>query len=142
MRRLVTGVDGTGRSCVVEEADLAFPEAMPGIGLETMCATTESPPPPRPEGHAGFLDLGIAPGLVRWMVLEYGPGMTFDLHHTDTLDFDIVLAGSVELTLDDGVHELRPGDCVVMTGVDHGWRAGRDGCRLSVVAIGTPPPSS
>lgn len=70
------------------------------------------------------------------MIIEYGPGVTFPMHHTDTVDFDIVLSGSVELILDDGVHRLASGDSVVVTGVDHGWRAGPDGCRLSVVAIG------
>jgi hypothetical protein len=62
------------------------------------------------------------------------------MHHTDTLDFDIVLAGSVELLLDDGAHPLGPGDCVVVSGVDHAWSTGSDGCSLSIVTVGTPPP--
>ena len=61
------------------------------------------------------------------------------MHHTDTLDFDLILDGSVELILDDGTHLLRAGDCVVMTGVDHGWRASSDGCTTAALALGTPP---
>ena len=62
------------------------------------------------------------------------------MHHTDTIDYDIVLAGSVELILDDGAHLLGPGDCVVITGVDHAWRAGPDGVILSVALIGSTRP--
>jgi quercetin dioxygenase-like cupin family protein len=62
------------------------------------------------------------------------------MHHTDTVDIDIVLDGSIELTLDDGVHVLQAGDGAVIRGVDHAWRAGSEGARLSVIFIGTPPP--
>jgi quercetin dioxygenase-like cupin family protein len=140
MRQLVTGLDPSGGSCVVDERDLALGEALPGIRVDVVFDTRENPPPSRPPGRGEFLDLGVAPGLTRWMVIEFEPGGSVAAHHTDTVDFDTVLAGSIDLTLDDGVHALAPGDCVVMNGVDHAWRAGPDGCRLSVVAIGTPPP--
>jgi hypothetical protein len=63
------------------------------------------------------------------------------MHQTDTLDFDLVVAGSMDLVLDDGPHHLGVNDCVVVTGVDHAWRAGPDGCTLSVFLLGTPPPT-
>jgi quercetin dioxygenase-like cupin family protein len=140
VRRIVTGLDSAGRSCAVKDGEFTFVAGMAGIGLNTVFKTSQTPPPARPEGNADLLDLGVAPGLARWMVVEYEPGLAFPMHHTDTIDFDIVLSGSIELTLDDGVHELGPGDCVMMTGVDHAWKAGPDGCRLSVVVLGTPPP--
>jgi quercetin dioxygenase-like cupin family protein len=140
VRRLITGIDAEGRSAVVEEADLTYGEAMPGIGIDALFDIDQDPPPARPAGHGDHLDLGVRPGRARWIVVEYQPSMTFPLHHTDTIDFDIVLAGSIELTLDDGVHLLETGDCVVMTGVDHAWRSGPDGCTLSVASFGTPPP--
>ncbi len=37
---------------------------------------------------------------------------------------------------------LVAGDLVVLAGVDHAWRAGPDGARLSAVLIGTPPPGN
>jgi quercetin dioxygenase-like cupin family protein len=63
------------------------------------------------------------------------------MHRTDTLDFAVILEGSVELTLDDGVHPLLPGDCVVVQGVDHAWRAGEQGCVLCGINLGTAPAS-
>ncbi|MGQ9348086.1 hypothetical protein [Mycolicibacterium gilvum] len=75
------------------------------------------------------------------MVVDLGPDSETPMHHTDTLDLETVLSGSVDLVLDDGSHRLEQGDLVVLTGVDHAWRAGPDGCRLSAVLIGTPPPA-
>jgi hypothetical protein len=142
MRRLVTGIDAAGRSCIVSDTPLTL-EAPSGAYLAAAVYTTESAPPPtRPPGHAGFYDLGLAPGIGRWLIIEHRPDVVTPMHHTDTIDFDMVLAGSVDLVLDDGAHPLEAGDCVVITGVDHCWQAGPAGCRLSVTCIGTPPPAS
>jgi quercetin dioxygenase-like cupin family protein len=91
-------------------------------------------------GHAALFDLGVAPGLVEWRIIEHAPNMVAPMHQTDTIDFDMVLEGNVELGLDDGAHHLSPGDCVVITGVDHSWTAGPAGCRLSVTSLGSARP--
>jgi hypothetical protein len=61
------------------------------------------------------------------------------VHHTDSVDFDVVLEGSVNLIFDNGPHRLGPGDGAVINGVDHGWQTEESGCRMSVVVIATPP---
>src|SRR5262245_22275095 len=111
MRRLVTGTDAAGRSCVVEEGALAFAavEGMEAFRPAVVYATEKSPPPPRPEGNAPFFDLGVAPGLASWIVVEYAPNAEFMTHHTDSIDLDTLLSGRVELLLDDGPHALEPG---------------------------------
>jgi quercetin dioxygenase-like cupin family protein len=88
------------------------------------------------------VDAAGPPGLPRWYVVDYAPAATTPLHHTDSVDFDVVLEGSVDVLLDDGAHRLEVGDCIVMNGVDHGWRAGPQGCRSLVLVIGTPPARS
>ena len=140
VRTLITGVDADGRSCVVSDDELALDRLAPGFAMAIPFATTDSPPPARPTGTAPLIDQGIAPGLARWMVVELGPDSETPMHHTDTLDLQTVLSGSVDLVLDDGAHRLEEGDLVVLAGVDHAWRGGPDGCRLSAVLIGTPPP--
>jgi quercetin dioxygenase-like cupin family protein len=85
------------------------------------------------------MDLQVPPAGVRWMVVDYEAGAEQEMHQTDTVDLDIVLEGSMELILDDGVHLLHAGDGVIVRGVDHAWRSGPEGCRLSVMFIGTPP---
>jgi mannose-6-phosphate isomerase-like protein (cupin superfamily) len=135
----VTGVDDQGRSCVVEEKDVGgFSEA---ISLLTIFATDEAVPGPRPVGHGDDLDLGVAPGLTRWYLVHWPPNSTAHVHHTDTVDYDAILQGSITLILGDGEHPLHQGDCVVITGVDHDWRAGPDGCIESVVLLGSTPPA-
>ena len=107
--------------------------------VDTLLETTEAPPPSRPAGRAQFHDLEVGPGLAKWVVLEFELGSAFPMHHTDTIDFDTVLSGSIE-TLDDCDHVLNASDCVLMTGIDHAWATGPGGCQLSVVALGTPAP--
>ncbi|BBX20466.1 hypothetical protein CRI77_09450 [Mycolicibacterium duvalii] len=140
MRTLITGTDAEGRSCVVSAEELTLDTLAPGFAMGVPYQTTTNPPPARPAGSAPLIDQGIAPGLARWMVVDLGPGSETPMHHTDTVDLETVLSGTVELILDDGAHALAAGDLVVLTGVDHAWRAGPDGCRLSAVLIGTPSP--
>lgn len=134
----MTGVDEQGRSCVVEERDLGTIDDDDMVRHKVF-TTTESPPRPRPEGVAPVRDLGVAPGLAYWAVVHWPPGHEELMHHTDTVDYDIVLAGTIDLILDDGTHHLGVGDCVVVAGVDHAWKAGPDGCTLSAMLVGSSP---
>ncbi|WP_156686893.1 cupin domain-containing protein [Mycobacterium sp. Marseille-P9652] len=140
-RILMTGVDAAGRSCAVRN-DAVELQGADGLGLlfSVLHAVPSIPAIAAGDGRAAdFLDLAVAPGALRWTAIEYPPGAEFAPHHTDTIDFDVVLAGSVELILDDGAHTLTAGDSAVITGVDHGWRAGPNGCRLNVLTIGVAP---
>lgn len=140
MRLLITGVDAAGKSCVMREDEVGINPIGAGFAMGIPYATNESPPPARPEGNADLIDQFLPPGHVRWIVVDYGPNCETPVHHTDTLDLETVVSGSVDLILDDGTHRLGPGDMVVMTGVDHAWKAGPDGCRINAVLVGTPPP--
>lgn len=142
MRKFITGVDADGGSCLVSVEDVSLDEVGPGFAIAIPYATTSSPPPARPAGNAPLIDQYIEPGLVRWMVVDIGPDTETPMHHTDTLDLQTVVAGTVDLVLDDGVHALTQGDLVVLTGVDHAWRTGAQSCRLSAVMVGTPPPDA
>lgn len=148
MRRLITGVDAQGRSCVVEESEVvpADPGGDHGVRVARLFATTQSPPPPRPPGTGAAVDVHLDPGLLKWLVVDHephrvhpGPLTSTTMHHKDTLDLVFVQDGSAEVVLGDGAHALEAGDFVVMPGVDHAWRAGPHGCRLVVVSVGTPP---
>jgi mannose-6-phosphate isomerase-like protein (cupin superfamily) len=62
------------------------------------------------------------------------PGM----HRTATLDYDVVLDGTVGLELDDGAEvTLKPGDVVVQNGTRHRWHnRGTTTARVLAVTIG------
>ena len=142
MRVIVAGVDARGRSCVVRGREAQFDhEVLPGLAAFALFRTSETPPPAPPPGRGELVDVGLAPGLCTGNLWRWDPGLEGSMHRTDTLDFDVILEGSVELILDDGVHPLLPGDCVVVKGVDHAWRAGEQGCVLFGLSIGTAPPS-
>jgi quercetin dioxygenase-like cupin family protein len=138
MRAVITSIDNQGRSCVVEEKHIVFDSSGGDPVANTVVWTTESCPPAAGlSGHAMVVDMGLPPGIVRWLALEWEAGATVPFHHTDSVDYAFVFEGSVELMLDDGSHQLGPGDFVVLNGVDHAWKAGPDGCRMSSVTTGT-----
>ena len=143
-RLLITGVDASGRSCAVRDEPVAL-QGDAGLGglLYSVLYAAPSLPSISTGGGRGadLLDLAVPPGAIRWTVIEYAPGAEFSMHHTDTVDFDVVLSGSVDLVLDDGAHPLAVGDSAVVTGADHAWRAGPQGCRLSVATIGASAPN-
>jgi quercetin dioxygenase-like cupin family protein len=144
MRLLVTGVDASGRSCAVQDGPVTLQgdAGLGGLLFSVLYATPSLPPITTGGGRvADFLDLAVPPGSMRWTLIEYAPGAGFSMHHTDTVDLDVVLSGSVELILDDGGHVLTAGDSAVVTGVDHAWRAGPEGCRLNIMTIGVAPPN-
>ena len=58
------------------------------------------------------------PGLLSYLD-RTDPGM----HTTDTIDFEVVLEGTIVLELDDGAEvTLHPGDTVVQNGTRHRWK--------------------
>lgn len=73
------------------------------------------------------------PGMMRYMD-PTDPGM----HTTDTIDFEVVLEGTVVLELDDGESvTLHPGDTVVQNGTRHRWsNPGDTVARLAVFMVG------
>lgn len=75
-------------------------------------------PPVDVDVTAGLADMEAnLPGLMSYLD-RTDPGM----HATDTIDFEVVLDGTVVLELDDGATvTLRPGDTVVQNGTRHRW---------------------
>lgn len=73
------------------------------------------------------------PGMLSYMD-PTDPGM----HTTDTIDFEVVLEGTVILELDDGAEvTLNPGDTVVQNGTRHRWRNPGDvPARLALFVVG------
>jgi quercetin dioxygenase-like cupin family protein len=149
VRRFVTGVNAAGRSCIVDEDDVTFGavEGLAEVRTANLWATESSPPPAAPAQSGHFVDVRLPPGFVRWTLVEHAPHeetgaatSSSTMHHTNALDLIVVMEGSTRLVLDDDVRELRPGDCVVMTGVDHAMQAGPAGSRVITVAIGLPTP--
>ena len=90
--------------------------------------------PDAPDMEAAVADIEVKlPGLLRYLDPS-DPGM----HTTDTIDFEVVLEGTIVLELDDGAEvTLHPGDTVVQNGTRHRWRnPGDTPARLALFICG------
>ncbi len=96
-----------------------------------------------PDTSAGVDQAGIAsafqeiqqklPGLIEVLEPDH-PGM----HTTNTVDFDVIVSGDVDLELDDGAEvHLKAGDCVVQNGTRHCWHnRSSQNCVIAVALVG------
>jgi mannose-6-phosphate isomerase-like protein (cupin superfamily) len=164
VRRVVTGHDGSGKSVFVSDEKVA---PAPLTGFHRLWGGDATPQFPddgsMPDSHTYFPPIGgfrfgmftlppdsvagsdidaaaslddleaEAPGLLRYMDPS-DPGM----HTTDTIDFEVVLEGTVVLELDDGAEvTLHAGDTVVQNGTRHRWKnAGDEPARIAVFMCG------
>lgn len=158
VRRVVTGVDSTGRSRLVSDGvpgrTVDLPD-YPGVLVEQVWGTDQSRLDQR-----GFEDesaTGLYPPAegARFLRNTYPPGFgtaapeaadalpvqRLLMHRSDTVDFGIVLAGELTLVLEDGSETvLTAGDLVVQNGVMHGWRnAGPATAVVVFVLVGRAP---
>lgn len=163
VRRVVTEVDGEGRSIVASDAAPPGTITAPdGLGVANLWAF-EAPPATIHDGVDALADpftLTPPPGGATWRVLripapdpslprerqflavpgEEASGRPQGVHATDTLDLMTVLDGRIELEVDDGSVWLAAGDTVVQRGTQHRWRVldGRP-CTYTVVMLRPDP---
>ena len=150
MKKYITGVNAEGRSCIVEEGEVV-PAAAPGVegvSFASVFGIDQSPPPAGPPQAGHHIDTRLAPGHIRCTVVEHPPHAEGDedtvattMHHSDAVDFVVVLAGSTKVILDEDERVLVAGDVLVFSGVDHAMKAGPEGSKVLTVAVGTPPRS-
>ena len=149
LRRIVTGHDGNGRSCVTIDG----PAGRQQGNLYEIWNQGGSVVDSRDENDRGAEKQNLSPAAnghnFRWFVvppsddsisledLEHFVAQAFDalgaaherpdtsrhplMHKTKTIDYIIVLSGHVTLLLDDDERDLRPFDVVVQRGTNHAW---------------------
>jgi quercetin dioxygenase-like cupin family protein len=135
MRRVVTGLDAEGKSCVLFDGELARPAATSNLVWQSSL----------PADNSGGADAAAKPFEIatvhhqgsNFLLIQFAAGTVPGMHVTDTLDYFVMLSGSVTLELETGAVILQPGDFVVNRGVMHGWR--NDGPEVAVLAAMTVP---
>lgn len=145
MRRVVTGIDGNGKSVFVHDGPA--PEVTAGGGFE-LGALWSSHAATRLGDSATDAALGKtatvpAPGATVFTCVLIPPDVEGDaagfdatgstatefhveddgrMHRTDTIDYGVIVQGELWLELDDGRELLlRAGDCFVQNGTRHAW---------------------
>jgi hypothetical protein len=63
------------------------------------------------------------------------------MHRTRTIDYAIVMAGEIDMLLDDSEIHLEAGDVLVQQGTNHAWvNRGSEPCRIAFVLIDAKEP--
>ena len=142
LRRVVTGVNAAGRSCVVSDGPVPAegtwrrPGKADGADVWLLNAVPVDLSDSR-DPISGYRGQewppagGVIARIVRWQ-----PGFAIAPHRSATIDFCFIISGHVELLLDEGSVTVGPGDTVIQRGTTHGWRvAGDEPCVAVAVLI-------
>jgi quercetin dioxygenase-like cupin family protein len=121
-RRVITGLDADGKSCVTIDGPLV---ALAGGGGKLAWRTEGLPADNAgsadcPGGTFGF-EMMHAGGAM-FMVMDFAPGTPSFWHATDTLEFVAMLSGEVVFETETGAVTLKAGDVLVDRGIVHSWR--------------------
>jgi len=68
-----------------------------------------------------LLPISTPPHGALWLEMKFDGHYETEFHRTDSIDFHHIVAGEVELILEDGSVMLRAGDSVLLPGVIHRW---------------------
>jgi quercetin dioxygenase-like cupin family protein len=143
VRRVVTGHNDKGHAIVeVDEIAKNVISNRPGASSCVVWSTKGFP-----VDNDGFNDptsgsfkTTVEGGSV-FRVVRYQPGVTPRNHRTDSIDYAVVMAGEIDMELDDGVIvHLKAGDLLVQRGTIHNWvNRGKDVCVIAFVLISAKP---
>ena len=169
VRRIVTGVNAAGRSCILSDARFPAAEVAPGTAVRIGLWTTEGAPAsnkgahdPVPDGvivrtppaHRGGSVIRITdivpdashaydPNELRRRGCKTTPDRSArhpGFHATDTVDYAICLEGEVWAVLDEDETLMRPGDVLIQRGTYHAWSNRSDRvCRMLFVLLDAEP---
>ena len=150
-RRVVTGHTPEGKSTVLYDSQLPMLEKDAGVGVrqedrtgaaERVIWVTQGFPVDNddPSDTASLkADTSESDGTI-FRLVEYSPGVAPRHHRTNSIDYAVVLSGSIELELDTVTVQLNPGDVLVQRGTIHNWmNHGPEPCVIAFILIGADP---
>ena len=143
-RRVVTGHDASGRAIIRSDAAFRTEVIAGGDAAFSLVWTTPTVPVDNDDpvdGRERAVGLTLDGGSVI-RVVDMLPGGVSPMHRTNSIDYGIVLSGTVELELDDGVKTVvDAGSIIVQRGTIHRWRNPSDTtpCRIVFVLIEAAP---
>src|SRR5262249_46847062 len=123
VRRVVTGHDAQGRAVVLFDGPADNVISPRPLQERCLIWTTSG----FPVSHGGGADAGgisVGTGLkggTVFGIVKLDPGIGPRYHRTSTIDYGVVLQGTLTLELDDGEVTLNAGDVFVQRGTIHNW---------------------
>ena len=143
VRRVVTGHDARGKAIVtIDEVAQNVVTKRPGYSSCVVWSTETFPADNTDETDGATRNVATStPNGTVFRVVEYEPGVAPRKHRTDSLDYAIVVAGAIDMELDDGVTvRLEAGDVVVQRGTIHNWiNRGPRNCVIAYVLTAAEP---
>jgi mannose-6-phosphate isomerase-like protein (cupin superfamily) len=171
IRRIVTGLDGGNKAVVLFDSTLTLNPGKSGNPAANLWTTDSSPPGFSFKDDAAAKSMGLAPPdagtVIR--VVEFPPldpaaeaKMAPDfmmkvvgdsapargipvkhplMHRTRTVDYAIIMAGEIDMMLDDKVVHVKAGDVVIQQATNHAWiNRGTQPCRVVFVLMDSKQP--
>ena len=138
VRRVITGHDAKGRAvATIDEVAKHLFTGRPGATACNVWTTEGFPADNDGDADAGQRKAGTTlPNGTIFRVIEFAPGVAARNHRTDSIDYITVIAGEIDMELDEGSVHLQAGDVMVQRGTIHNWvNRGPAPCVLSVVLI-------
>jgi mannose-6-phosphate isomerase-like protein (cupin superfamily) len=127
LRRVVTGHDEANVARVLFDGRPTNAKYPPSGVTSTLLWVTDATPAGIAVGmdveDAGERTLGTAPPKngTRFCVIDYPPHNRGSMHRTETIDYVIILAGEIDMVMDDSTVHCKAGDVMVQRGTNHSW---------------------
>jgi naringenin degradation protein FdeH len=146
IRRIVTGHDANGTAKVLIDGPATNRRISKSGGVSTLIWCTDRTPADISAGEnaedmgARLLGTPPPPNGTRFTVNDIPPGRIGPMHRTETIDYVIVLAGELEMQMDDSTVKLKAGDVLVQRGTHHAWiNRGARTARVAFILVDAKP---
>ena len=134
VRRIVTGHDASGAAIVISDEQIAAVSRKLGAGItgSEMWSTDQMPVDnsgttldAQRTGFVGYFNtynyVGNGQGTA-FRITSFAPGHARFTHRTESIDYAIVLSGTIDMELDQArIVSLSAGDVVIQRGTVHTW---------------------
>jgi quercetin dioxygenase-like cupin family protein len=146
IRRIVTGHDKKNVAKIIDDGPAKNTKTpREGVASTLMWCSDEMPADIAIGEDAedmGARMLGTAPPQngTRFIVMEFAPGVSSEMHRTETIDYIAMLAGEMDMDMDDSTVKLKAGDIMVQRGTNHAWcNRGKEIARMAIVLLDAKP---
>jgi quercetin dioxygenase-like cupin family protein len=145
LRRVVTGHDGSSVANVLTDTLVPAQQGKSDAVVHAVWNTDQTPADiaiGEPIEDRGARPHATPPPKngTRFTIIDYPPGNRGLMHRTETLDYVIVMAGEIEMVLDDSTVTLKAGDVLIQRGTNHAWfNRGTENARVAFVLVDANP---
>jgi quercetin dioxygenase-like cupin family protein len=143
VRRVVSGHDAEGRAVVkIDEIAGKVVSRRPGASAAVIWTTESFPVNNDADEDTSGREVGttLANGTV-FRIVQFEPGNSPRMHRTDSIDYAVVMAGEIDMELDEGaIVHVKAGDVIVQRGTIHNWlNKGSEPCVIAFILIDAKP---